>query len=370
MDQLPQREVPLFWPHVPRLAQQGVTATLGSRWIGQGPRVDEFESRLRDFLGAQALAVNSGTSALHMAYVLAGIRPGDVVLAPVFTCTATNIPLLYMGARVVFYDVDPATLNADVEDLERRLTPDTRAIVVVHFAGLPVDIGAIHSIAESRGIPVIEDAAHALGASWRGQRVGSISQFTAFSFQAIKHITTGDGGALTIRDEALIAQAKRLRWFGIDREAKFGGSWNDDIVEIGFKYQMNDVAASLGIAGIDDLGEVLRLRRLLQARYIERLDSIPGVSVLGKPTNDVEHAAWLMMVGVTDREGLRRDLAAHGVESSPVHYRNDKYSIFASSKSDFPGMDSVEHSYLALPLHTRLTVDDVDYVCDQVARHV
>src|SRR5262249_36914303 len=162
-----------------------------------------------------------------LAYILADLKSEDEVIVPIFTCTATNIPLLYLGAKVVFADVQPGTLNMDPADVVRRLTPRTRAIVCVHYGGLPCDMAELQKIADEHGLKLIEDAAHAIGATYRGRSIGSISDFTMFSFQAIKNITTGDGGMLILNDEVLAARARRIRWFGIDRKAKQGGNWEN-----------------------------------------------------------------------------------------------------------------------------------------------
>ena len=234
--------IPLFRPHIPKNALTQVAEVLNSRWIGQGPKVDRFEQEFKEkFLGdCVPLAVGSGTDALHLAYLLAGIGPGDEVLTPAFTCTATNIPLLYIGAKPVLVDVNQETLNIDVVDLRRKINKKTKAIVVVHYGGLPCDMSEIGALAKEFNIPVIEDAAHAVGAQYKGEYIGSISEFTMFSFQAIKHITTGDGGMVSIQNPELVDLAKRLRWFGIDRSAKQNGIWENDIKDIGYKYQMTD----------------------------------------------------------------------------------------------------------------------------------
>src|SRR3989440_4061360 len=212
----------LFHPHVSEGARQRVSEQLATRWIGQGPAVAEFESRFSKMFcgGFTTAAVGSGTDALHLAYLLAGIEPGDEVITPVFTCTATNIPLLYIGAKPVFADVKRDSLNIDPAHVRELVTDKTKAIVCVHYGGLPCDMDELRKIADETGVPIIEDAAHAVVATYKGRSIGSISEFTMFSFQAIKHITTGDGGMLAIRDAELLPAARRIRWFGIDREGK------------------------------------------------------------------------------------------------------------------------------------------------------
>jgi dTDP-4-amino-4,6-dideoxygalactose transaminase len=248
----------LFRPHIPKGAISEVTDVLNSRWIGQGPKVDQFEEKFNHLVGADSgIAVGSGTDALHLAYLLAGVEPGDEVISTVFTCTATNIPLLYSSAKPVFADVQRHTMNIDPADIEHRITSKTKAISIVHYGGLPCDMDEIGAIAKKHGLAVIEDAAHAVGAKYRGMSVGAISDFTMFSFQAIKHITTGDGGYLTIKNPERVPLAKRLRWFGIDRQAKTRGIWDNDITDVGYKYQMTDIGAALGLAAIEEWDETL-----------------------------------------------------------------------------------------------------------------
>jgi dTDP-4-amino-4,6-dideoxygalactose transaminase len=214
------REIVLFHPHVPKAGAEHVARTLQTRWIGQGPRVAEFEQRFLERFapGRAGIAVSSGTSALHLAYILAGISEGDEVIAPVLTCTATNIPLLYLRAKPVFADIDPANLNIDVSHVRWLITDRTRAIVCVHYGGFPCDMQELNDIACSYRIPVIQDAAHAVGARYHERNLAELSDFTAFSFQAIKHITTGDGGFLVTPHREAAAVAARLRWFGLERQ--------------------------------------------------------------------------------------------------------------------------------------------------------
>lgn len=356
----------LFYPEVPESAIDNVISTLHSRWIGQGPKVDEFEQRFsRKFCeGRPSVAVGSGTDALHLAYILAGIGEGDEVISPVFTCTATNIPLLYLRANVIFADIQRNTLNIDPDSIRTRITDRTKAIVCVHYGGLPCDMNEIIEIAKSRNIPVIEDAAHAVGATYQGKIIGSISDFTMFSFQAIKHITTGDGGMLVLRDESLLEKARRMRWFGIDRSKKQLGIWENDISEIGYKYQMTDIAAAMGLSALEEFDLKIKHRRELFTVYVDELECVPGIELVGaKGYNDRDHAAWLCTVIADDRKKLQAKLRRNRIESNQVHFRNDRYSIFRQEKENLPNMDYVEDRYLVLPLHTKMNATDVHRIC-------
>ncbi|CAK0741063.1 DegT/DnrJ/EryC1/StrS family aminotransferase [Gammaproteobacteria bacterium] len=360
--------VVLFHPHVPKSAAQKVCEVLATRWIGQGPKVDEFEHKFAHRFGGgwSAVAVGSGTDALHLSYILAGLQPGDEVIAPVFTCTATNIPFLYMGVKVVFADVQVDTLNIDPADVRRRITKKTKALVCVHYGGLPCDMTELQKIADEHGLKIIEDAAHALGATYKSKIIGEISDFTMYSFQAIKHITTADGGMLIFRDSSLLEKARRIRWFGIDRKAKQQGIWANDISEIGYKYQMTDINAAMGLAALDEFDDILKHRQTLLTEYIKKLHSVPGVTIIGVHCKDRTHAAWLCTVLVEKRENLQVKLREHNIESAQVHYRNDRYSIFGGRRKDCPNMDAVEEKYLVLPLHTKMGIEDVRRICSVI----
>ena len=212
----------LFYPYVSKKSSKNLKEKLSGRWLGQGPMVDKFENKFRLMFGKKnsAIATGSGTDSLHLAYILAGLKKGDEVITTVFTCTATNIPLLYMGIKIKFADVEKNTMNISIESVKKLISKKTKAIICVHYGGLPCDMKNLRLLADKYKIPIIEDAAHAIGATYNGKPIGSLSEFTTFSFQAIKHFTTGDGGMLTIKDKKLENKAKRIRWFGIDRKKK------------------------------------------------------------------------------------------------------------------------------------------------------
>jgi perosamine synthetase len=365
--------IQLFHPEVPEEAISAVVEVLRSRWIGQGPQVDAFETEFSSrFPGGSAVAVGSGTDALHLAYLLAGIGPGDEVITPVFTCTATNIPLLYLGAIPRFADIETNTLCVDVSSVERLITPRTKAIVCTHYGGLSCDMEALGRLAQSAGVPLIADAAQALGATNSGLPITAHADYSVFSFQAIKHITTGDGGMLVVRDgpaaEELVARAKRLRWFGIERDLKQKGLWDNEIREVGFKYQMTDIAAAMGRAALHLFEKSLAHRISLMRRYDERLGCVAGLRIASDSRRHDGHSAWSYTVFAERRAILIRRLASNNIEADPTHYRNDRYQIFSpyQREDETPNMDFWEPNYLMLPLHAKLTLDDVDRVCDEI----
>jgi len=360
----------MFYPHVSKLAKTAVMQVLDTRWIGQGPKVKLFENSFSKKFASNlpSIAVGSGTDALHLSYILAGLKPGDEVIAPVFTCTATNIPFLYMGIKILFADIDSNTMNIDVKHVNQLMNKNVKAIICVHYGGLPCEMDELQSIADEWDIPIIEDAAHAIGAKYKGLSIGSISDFTMFSFQAIKHITTGDGGMLVVKNKELIDKAERIRWFGIDRKAKQAGIWENDITEIGYKYQMTDIAAAMGIASIKEFDEVSSLRKKLFKVYCDELAGYDRVKIVGNDFEDREHASWLFTIIVDDRFRLQEKLRENKIESNQVHFRNDRYSIFNDFTEGkvFPNMDKIEDKYLVLPLHTMMNEDDVRRVCSVI----
>jgi len=360
----------MFYPNIPKTAIEEVTKVLQGRWIGQGPRVAQFEKEFADkFAGnGTALAVGSGTDSLHLAYILAGLKEGDEVITPVFTCTATTIPFLYMGVKFRFADVDPETLNINVQHVRELINEKTKAIVCVHYGGLPCDMDELHAIAKEYNIPIIEDAAHALGATYKGKKIGEISQFTMYSFQAIKHITTGDGGMLVVQDKNIVPQAERIRWFGIDRSNKQKGIWENDIWEVGYKYQMTDIGAAMGLAALHEFDETLAYRQKLFEVYKKGLKNVSGIKLIGTDHTDRTHAAWLCTAIVENRVEFMKYLRDNKIESGQVHYRNDRYSVLGGRRDDLPFMDSIEEKYIVLPLNSHLTEANIEFVCDTIKK--
>lgn len=361
--------IPLFYPHVPKTAINEVADTLSGRWIGQGPKVEKFEQIFQEaFLGEhKPLAVGSGTDALHLAYLLADISTNDEVIVPVFTCTATNLPLLYIGAKPVFADIDPITMNLSIEDVEKKITKRTKAIVCVDYGGVPNNYEQLNNICQKYGIKLISDAAHSIGSKYKNVFAGQWADFTIYSFQAIKTLTTGDGGLLAIKDKSLLDKGKRLRWFGIDRVAKQGGIWENDIVELGYKYQMNDIAASIGIAGMEEIDDVIK-RRNKYFEFYEKYLKNERVRIVGKSKEkNYYNSAWLITIVVDkNRIGLMKKLREAGIESAQVHYRNDRYSIFGERCKDLKNMDDLEERYLVLPLHLRMNEEHVKKICEVI----
>jgi len=349
--------IPLHKPFMPPdidEVMEPLRKVLESGWIGEGPRVVEFEERISAFVGSrQVTALNSCTSAIQLALRLAGVGVGDEVITTAMTCMATNEPIILTGATPVFADVQPDTGNIDPDSIEEHISLRTRAIIVVHWGGYPCDMDRIHAIARNHGLRVIEDAAHALGSWYRGQPIGSHSDFACFSFQAIKHITTGDGGLLVCRDEADHKRARSLKWFGIDREKRVEnelGIAEWDIVEAGYKYHMNDIAATIGLAQLPYLTGIIGSRRDNAQYYRESLAAVDRIQLLRDDT-DRASSYWLFTLLVENRADFVRYMRENEVACSIIHTRNDRHSIFANyNTADLNGLDDFSSRMACIPV--------------------
>lgn len=369
-----KKGIVLFYPYISKKSILLLKKRLSTRWIGQGPMVDQFEKKFSQiFLNKKdCVSTGSGTDSLHLAYLLAGIKKGDEVISPVFTCTATNIPLLYIGAKIKFADIDPNTMNISVSSIKKLITKKTKAIVCVHYGGQPCNMKEILKIAKKNNIIVIEDAAQALGATYYGKKIGSIGDFTTFSFQAIKHITTGDGGMLCFKKSKLIEKAKRLRWFGIDRRKKQLGIWENDVKEIGYKYQLTDLGASVGYQGLIDFKKILTHRKKIYDIYLKELSKNKKIKCIHDPNVNISTAAWLFTISLDKKNYLQKKLRSFKIETNQVHFRNDKYSIFKkfAQNRTFPNMDEIENKYLVLPIHTKVTEQNARYICKIINKYI
>ena len=363
----------LFYPYVSKKSATNIKKKLAGRWLGQGPAVDKFENDFKKKFAKDhsAIATGSGTDSLHLAYLLAGLKKGDEVITTVFTCTATNIPLLYMGIKIKFADVERNTMNISIESVKKLLTKKTKAIVCVHYGGLPCDMTSLLKIAKKNKLVLIEDAAHALGAKYKNKPIGSISDFTTFSFQAIKHFTTGDGGMLTIKNMSIEDKAKRLRWFGIDRKGKQKGTWKNDVHEVGYKYQMTDIAATMGIDSLKEFNSIINHRKKIYNTYLKELSKNSKIKCVHEYSKKKVHGAWLFTILINNKDFIQKKLREHNIETNQVHFRNDKYSIFKKfvKNQKFPNMDFLENKYLVLPLHHKISVSDVKYISSIIKKY-
>lgn len=310
---------------------------LYSGFIAEGDHVYRFEDDFaRRFRLPIALGLSSGTAALHISLLMAGVKPGDEVISTSMTAEPTNVVILQTGATPVFGDVDPDSGNLDPESVEACITPRTKAILVVHYAGFPAPLASLRRIADRHGISLIEDAAHCLGASYGGQGIGTIGNFGIFSLQAIKHMTTVDGGVLTMRDTSRAAEARKLRWFGL---AKGVPRTEVDIQVPGYKYNMHNVAGVIGLAQLETIQPLID-RHIANGRYFdEQVPRIPGLSIT-RFDPEASPSYWLYTILSEDSDDVVRRLAEVGVSASKLHRPNHLHSVFASMRRPLPGLDS------------------------------
>lgn len=334
----------------------------GRIYCGEGPRVQEFEHAFGELVRVSPsppLALNSCTSALDLALYMAGVGLGDEVITTPMTCTATNGVIANRGGKIVWADVDPVTGLIDPSDVARKITRRTKAIMAVDWAGRSCDYKSLRKaalVAPWLQIPIIQDAAHNLLVDPRNR-----GDYVCWSFQAIKHLTTGDGGALQV-PEGQRDRARLLRWYGLDRESKADFRCSQDITEIGFKYHMNDIAAAIGLANLPHARGIVEKQRENAAYYSEALQDVPGVVA---PPKDPGASWWLYTCLVEGRAGFIDHLAQWGISASPVHRRNDVHPAFREWHSGpLPGADSFAEREVAIPVGWWLSDKDrLDIVC-------
>ena len=364
------KSIPIFYPHIPKNAKKSISKVLSSRWIGQGPLVDDFEKKFSNQFCDKmpVIAVGSGTDALHLAYILSNIKKNDEIICPVFTCTATNIPLLYIGAKIKFADIDPKTLNISIESVEKLITKKTKAIVFVNYGGILNNLEKLNKIAKKNKIILIQDAAQSLGARYKRKSITKYSDFTIFSFQAIKHITSGDGGALTVRNKFHEKKGKRIRWFGIDRPKKQGGTWENDIKEVGYKYQLTDLGACLLLDSMREYKSIRTHRNSIYKTYLKYIIQNKKIKCVQSIDKNAEEVMWLFTVITPYKDLLQKKLRERNIETNQVHFRNDRYSIFKkfSQNKTFKNMDIIQDKYLVLPMHTKMTISDAKRVSQEI----
>ncbi len=358
-----------------------VSDCLRSDWLTTGPKVTEFESAVARVAGVpHACAVTNGTAALHAALHAVGVKDGDEVIVPTMTFAATANAVLYNGAKPIFADVDPGTLLLTRAEAEKWLTPRTKAIVAVDYAGQPCDYDALSALCRERGIYLIADAAHSLGASYRGKPVGSLAHLTTLSFHPVKHITSGEGGMIVTADAELAAAARRFRNHGIStdhREREEKGSWSYEMVELGHNLRLSDIHCALGISQLTKLPEWILRRQEIARGYASALNGVTGLRPLSV-SEGITHAYHLFVVLcdterlTADRNTIYRALRAEGIGANvhyiPVHL----HPYYRKELGTGPGMCPVaERAYeqiLSLPLFPSMTARDTEDVIEAVRK--
>jgi len=367
-------------------ASDAVSAVLKSGYIGQGPKVKEFESKLKNWFDHDlCLTLNSATSGLHLALHLlkkefysglrgwSGMHSGDEVLATPLTCMASNLPILANGFKIKWVDVDLKTLNMDLDDLARKITPTTKAIMLVHWGGYPIDLDKVKQIQqkafEMYGFKpaVIEDCAHGFGSTYKGKRLGNHGNISVFSFQAIKHLTTGDGGLVVLPHQELYNRAKLIRWYGIDRDTnRKDFRCEADIVEWGYKFHMNDIAATIGLENFKHVEqEVIQKQQENATFYNNAFKNNNDITLLENEPNR-KSAHWLYTIKVPNRDNFIKALKAKGVIASRVHERNDKHTCTQQFMTQLPNLEKVVKEMVCIPVGWWLTEEDRQHVVNTI----
>ena len=373
--------IPLFKVSMHPDTPKEVEKVLLSGYIGEGPKVKEFEKALSDYLGCNNLvALNSATSALHLAVSMIrrkpksenwpGVQDGDEVLTSALTCTATNWPALANGLNLKWVDSDPQTCNLDLDDLENKISEKTKIIIVVHWGGYPVDLDRLKKI-QQKSIElygfaplIIEDCAHGFGSKYKGLNLGNYGNYACYSFQAIKHLTSVDGGALILPNEEEYKRAKLLRWYGIDRESnRKDFRCEDDIPEWGFKFHMNDINATIGLSNLKHVGKIISRHKENAAFYDKNLEGIKGVTLLDR-SSDCESSFWIYTLKVERQDDFMSKMKSCNIMVSRVHERNDKHSCVQQYKTELKNLDSLVNEMICIPAGWWVSDEERQYIVE------
>lgn len=354
-----------------------VVDVLRSDYLTTGPKVNQLEETLASYVHAKyAVAVSNGTAALHLACLAAGVKSGDEVITSPITFAASANCILYCGAKPVFADIDLMTYNIDPQDIRKKITKNTKAIIPVHFTGQPCDMDAIHDIAIEYGLTVIEDGAHAIGAEYKGRRIGSISDMTTFSFHPVKHITTGEGGAITTNDEELYRRLLLYRNHGITRDPSEmfhnDGGWYYEMQELGYNYRITDIQCALGISQFGKIDRFLSKRREIAMIYDEAFHDLEGLIL--PPTiegSSSSYHLYVIQAVETDRKVFYDDLRAAGIGVN-VHYipvyKHPYYQNNGFKQVHCENAENLYRRLISLPIFPALTKEEQTYVIQQVRK--
>ena len=367
-------------PDLDQTELEAIAEVLASGWITTGPKTHLFEQEFSQFVDSKfAIAVNSGTAALHLALEAIGLKAGDEVITTTYTFAATAEVIRYFDAKPVLVDINPESLNISPAAVANAITERTRAIIPVHLAGLPVDLDPIHAVANDKGIHVIEDAAHAFPAKYHGKMIGSLSDFTCFSFYATKNLTTAEGGMICTQSEEWAARCRMMALHGISKDAwkryTAEGSWYYEIIAPGFKYNMTDIAAAMGLAQLKKSVHMWERRSAIAERYNDAFRKIPEIQI-PPVTKDCQHAWHLYIIRLKpdqlriDRAGFIAELKKHQIGASvhfiPLHLHPYYRNRYGYKPEDFPNAFNEYLRVISLPIYSKMTDNDVDSVIEAV----
>jgi perosamine synthetase len=336
---------------------------LYSGYVAQGEKVEEFERAFESFIGKGfSLSLNSGTAALHIALILAGVKPDDEVISTPLTAEPTNVAIKMAGAKIRYADIDYNTGNIDPVSVETKINSKTKAILVVDYAGTPVNVTRLQEISEKHKIPVIEDAAHALGAKFNGKMTGEHFPYTVFSFQAIKHLTTIDGGILQIQNQEEYEKGKLIRWFGIDKKLT---RLENDIKFQGYKYHMNNINATIGLVQLFGIKKIIDTYISNGKYFDEALKNTPGIELLNYYKGS-QPSYWLYTMKVENRNGFIKKLAGNDILASELHKRNDSHTYLNDFSEELPSMDRFYEKLVHIPCGWWVTSEDRERIANMI----
>ena len=371
--------IPFSRPWIDDTEIEAVSQVLASKWISTGNRVREFERSFAEYLGVKhAIAVSSCTAALHLSLVVAGVDNDDEVITTPYTFTATAEAIRYVGAKPVFVDIHPDTLNIDVTKIERAITPRTKAILPVHIAGIACDMDAIQDICRNHNLVLIDDAAHAIPTEYKGQSIGNIGDLSAFSFYANKNLTTGEGGMITTNSDAFAKPLRTMRLHGIDKDAWARQSqrdiWRYDITTEGYKYNMTDIQAAMGLCQLMKLNKQHERRRNFAQIYQTELANFPQISTPAVLDNPREHSwhLYIIQLHTGNRDEVVASLREANIECSvhyiPLHLFDFYQEQYGYRVGDFPCAEAAFERVVSLPLHPGLTEEDIHTVIAAIGK--
>lgn len=363
--------IPFYKPSLGKEEVEEVSKVIESGWIGLGPKTEELEQKLEKFLGKKYIvSTSSATAALHLALIIAGVKENDEVITPAFTFVSTNHVILYQRAIPVFCDIDPVTLCADPQDIIKKITPKTKAIIVMHYGGNAVDMDPIMKVARKKKIVVIEDAAHAFGGQYKGKMLGTIGDLGCFSFHAVKNLAMADGGAIFTKSSSRVKKLKQLRWMGISRDTwnrsktkKY--SWYYDVPELGYKYHTNDVQAAIGVAQLKKLPQVMKRKNAILKMYEEGLKDISWLTFPKQKPYEVD-GLHNFCIQTKYRDELAEYLQMKGIGTSVHYVPNNRYKMYKKYKADIPVTNQAWRRVLLLPFFSTLTNQEVKYIISTI----
>lgn len=365
--------IPLFKPSMDEEEINAIRQVTQSGWIGLGPKTREFEDAFAKYASANfVVGLNSCTAALHLALKVLNLKPGDEVITPSLTFVSTNHAILYNGCRPVFADIEEDTLTISVEDIKRKITNKTKAILLVHYAGHPCEMDEILEISRKREIFIIEDAAHACAAEYKGKRIGSIGDLTCFSFHAVKNLAMGEGGAIATNNKEFDSILRRLRWLGIDKttwdrssgsERKY--SWSYLVNEVGFKCHLDDIHAAIGLIQLKKLEENNEKRRRIVSYYNREFSKLDWITIPVEKSY-VKSSHHLYVIKVERRDELMDHLAKTGISTGVHYYPNHLYSVYKPYRKELPVTEKIWKKLVTLPLYPELTDSQVNRIVSAI----